>query len=83
MESPDLGRVRGCRCGPAQSLAVLPGVRQARSSSLTEDLSFECGEDGQQARHRSTRGRSQVQRLGQRHEAHYEMLQFRECNSVR
>jgi len=44
--------VRGCRCGPAQSLAVLPGVRQARSSSLTEDLSFECSEYGQQARHR-------------------------------
>ena len=62
---PDVGRSAGR--GPIQP------------SSLTQDLPLECGEDGQQTRHRSTRGRSQVQCLGQRHEAHTEMLQFLKC----
>ena len=75
-------RDRGCR--PAQSFAVLPGVGQAGASSLPQDLPFELGEDGQQPRHRSTGRRSQVQRLGQRHEAHAEMLQFlKGCQQIR
>ena len=78
MESSDLGRVRGSRCGPAQAFAVLPGVGQSGASSLTQDFPFESGEYGQQPRHRSTCGRSQVQCLGQGNETHAEMLQFLE-----
>ena len=47
-------------------------------SSFPQNLPFELGEDRQQSGHRSTGGRGQVQRLGQRHEAHAEMLQFLE-----
>ena len=46
MQSPDLGRVRGCRCWPAQTLAVLPGVGQASPSSFPQNLPFKLGEYG-------------------------------------
>jgi len=58
MKSPDLDGVRGYRCWPAQRLAVLPGAGQSGASSLTQDLPFECSEDGQQPRLRSTRSRT-------------------------
>ena len=49
---------------------------QASPSPFPQNLSFELGEDGQQSGHRSTGWRGQIQRLGQRHEADTEMLQF-------
>ena len=84
MQFPDLGSVHGRCCRPAQPFAVLPSVGQASASSLPQDLPFELGENGQQPRHRSTGRRSQVQRLGQRHETHTEMLQFlKGCQQIR
>ena len=64
MQLPDFRSVNGRGCRPTQPFPVLPCMGQASPSSLTQDLPFECGEDGQQAGHRPTRGRSQVQRLG-------------------
>ena len=84
MKFPDFRSVRGCGCRPAQPFPVLPGMGQAGASSLPQNLPFELGEDGQQAGHRSTRGRGQVQRLCQRNEADAEMLQFLErCQQIR
>src|SRR5664279_1780398 len=79
MKFPDFRTVNGRGGRPTQPFPVFPSMGQASPSSLTQDLPFEGGEDGQQASHRSTRGCSQVQRLGQRHEAHTEMLQLLEC----
>ena len=75
MQFPDLGGVWGGGCGPAQALAVQPGLEQSRASSLPQNLSFEFGENREQTRHRSPSRRSQVQCLGQRNEAHSQMLQ--------
>jgi hypothetical protein len=41
-----------------ERLAVLPGAGQSGASSLTQDPAFECCEDGQQPRLRSTRSRT-------------------------
>jgi hypothetical protein len=62
----------------AQALAVLPSVRQASPSSFPQNLLFELSEYGQQAGHRSTSRRGQIQRLRQRNEADAEVLQFLE-----
>jgi len=73
---------RGCR--PAQPFAVQPGLGQPGSSSLPQNLPFKLCEYRQKAGHRSTGWRSQVQRLGQRHKAHSEMLQFlKGCQQIR
>jgi hypothetical protein len=58
--------VQGGGCWPAQAFAVLPGVGQSSPSSLTQDLPFECGEDGRLAGHRPAGWRSQVQRLAKK-----------------
>src|SRR5271165_4544766 len=44
--------------------------------ALPKDLALEGSENGQQRSHRTTRRCGQVQRLGKRHEADAEMLQF-------
>ena len=61
---------------PAQAFAVLPRVGQAGAHPLAQDLPFELGEHGEQAGHRATCGRGQIERFGQRYETHSEMLQF-------
>ena len=79
MQFPDLGSLEARSRRPAQSFAVLPGVRQASPSSFPQNLPFELGEDRQQAGHRATGRRGQIQRLGQRDETDAEMLQFLKC----
>ena len=51
---------------------------QAGAYPFLENPPFELGEDRQQARHRSTRRRGQVQRFRQRDKPDAEMLQFLE-----
>jgi hypothetical protein len=68
--------VQRSSCGPAQALAVLPGVRQSSTSSFPQNLSFELREYRQQAGHRATGRRGQVQCLSQWDEPDSEMLQF-------
>ncbi len=68
MQFPDFRSVYSHGCGPTQPFAVLPSVGQASPGSFPQNLSFELGEDCQQAGHRTTGGRCQVQRLGQRYE---------------
>ena len=69
---------------PTQALAVLPGVRQASTHPLAQDLPFELGEHRQQAGHRATGWCGQIQRFGQRYETDSEMLQFlKRCQQVR
>ena len=67
---------RGCR--PSQPFPVLPRMGQASPSPFPQNLSFKLSEDRQQSGHGSTGRRGQIQRLGQRHEAHAEMFQFLE-----
>jgi len=76
VEFPYLVGVEGRRYRSAQALANLAGVGQAGADSFAENLPFELREDRQQGRHGSTRGRGQVQCLGQRNETDSEMLQF-------
>src|SRR5664280_1133030 len=49
---------------------------KASPYSFPKDFALEGGENGQQRGHRTTRRSGQVERLGQRHEADAEMLQF-------
>ena len=57
---------------------------QAGPSSFPQNFPFELGENSEQAGHRTPGGRSQIQRLGQRHEADAEMLQLLEgCQQIR
>jgi len=68
--------MNGGSCRPAESLPVLPRMRQASPSSFPQNLSFELSENRQKAGHRSTGGSGQIQRLGQRHETYSEMFQL-------
>jgi hypothetical protein len=43
----DLIGVQSRGCGPAQTLAVLPGMSQSGAHAFPQYLSFELGEDGQ------------------------------------
>ena len=80
MQLPDFRSVNGSGCRPTQPFPVLPRMGQASPSSLPQNLPFELSKDGQQASH-GTPGRcGQIQRLGQRHEAHSEMFQFLESH---
>ncbi|MGA2723431.1 MAG: hypothetical protein ABSG79_13590 [Bryobacteraceae bacterium] len=74
--SPDFRSVYGRGGWPTQPFSVLPRLRQASPSSFPQNLSFELGEDSQQAGHRSPGWCGQVQRLAQRYETDPEMLQF-------
>jgi hypothetical protein len=65
VELPDLVGVKGCRYWATQALAVLTGVRQAGTDALAQNLPFEFGKHGQQARHGSTGGCGQIQGFGQ------------------
>jgi hypothetical protein len=78
MQFSDFGSVYGRGCRPPQPFPVLARMRQAGLGTFPQNLPFELGEDGQQASHSSTGGRSQVQRLGQRYETDSQMLQFLE-----
>jgi hypothetical protein len=51
-------------------------MSEACPHAFPEDLALELGEDGQQSGHRTPRGCSQVQRLGQQYEANAEMFKF-------
>jgi len=53
-------------------------MRQASPGSFPQDFPFELSKDGQQAGHRATGWRRQVQRLGQRNETGAKMFQFLE-----
>ena len=75
-------RERGCR--PTETFTILAGVGETSPRSFPQNLSFKLGEDRQQTGHGSTRGCGQVQRFGQRDEAHSEMLQFlKGCQQIR
>lgn len=76
MQFPDFRGVYSCRSRSPQPFSILPRMRQARPRSFPQNLPFELREDGKQAGHGATGRRGQVQCLGQRHEAHTEMLQF-------
>src|ERR1035438_2111775 len=43
----DLIGVQCCGCGPAQTLAVQPGMSESSPYAFTEDLALEASEDGQ------------------------------------
>src|ERR1035437_6219613 len=51
-------------------------MSEFRPNSFPKDFALEGGENGQQRGHCTTRRSGQVERLGQRHEADAEMLQF-------
>jgi len=68
--------VHGYSRRSAKPSAVLPGMSEAGPHAFPEDLALELGEDGQQSGHRTPRGCSQVQRLGQQYEANAEMFKF-------
>jgi hypothetical protein len=51
-------------------------LSEARPSSFPQNLPFELGEYSQQARHRATGWRSQIQSLGQRNETDTKMFEF-------
>jgi hypothetical protein len=52
----DLIGVQCCGCGPAQTLAVQPGMSESGPYAFTEDLALEASEDGQKPRRRTTGG---------------------------
>jgi hypothetical protein len=56
------------RLPPDRAVAVSPGTGQAGARSFPQNLPFEVSENGEQASHRATRRRRQIQRLSQRHE---------------
>jgi hypothetical protein len=76
MQLADLGGVQSRRNWPIQLFAVQPSLRQSGARPVTQDLTFELGEDGQQTRHGTTGRSCEIQRLGQRDETDTEMLQF-------
>src|SRR5580704_16516478 len=76
VQSPDLSGVPSRRDWPTQLFAVQPCLNQSGACTLAQDLTFELGEDCQQAGHRATGGRREIERFGQRDEADSEMLQF-------
>jgi len=78
MQFPNLGGVQSRGHRAAEAFAILPGMGQASPRSLSQNLSFELGEYGQQAGHRSTGRRGQVQCLGQGNEPDSKMFQFLE-----
>lgn len=63
MQFPNLCRMESGGNGPTQPFSILPSLSQASPSPLAQNLSFELGEDRQQAGHGATSGRGQVQRL--------------------
>jgi len=65
IELLDLVGVECCCYRPAQTVAVLAGLRQAGTDSFPENLPLELREDGEQAHHGSTGGRGQIQCFGQ------------------
>src|ERR1039458_8318492 len=71
--------MHSCGCGPAQTLAVLPGMSESSPHAFPQDLTLEAGENCQQSSHCSTNWCGQVQRLSQRHEPDTEMLKFLKC----
>jgi len=78
MQFPDFGSVYSRGCRPAQSFPILPRMRQARSRSFAQNLTFELSKDRQQAGHGAACRSCEIQRFGQRHEAHSEVFQFLE-----
>ncbi len=58
------------------AFAAFPRAGQASPRSFPQNLSFKLRANRQQPSHYPTGRRGQVQHLGQRHEAHSEMLQF-------
>ena len=76
MQFPDFGGVYGRGRRPCPVVCRSPALRQARPSSLPQNLPLELSEDRQQAGHRATGWRGQIQRLRQRHEADAEMFEF-------
>jgi hypothetical protein len=56
--------VPGRRLRPAKRFPILPGLRQAGSRSLPQNLAFELSEDRKQAGHCATGWRGQIQCLG-------------------
>src|SRR5689334_1879592 len=73
---PDFPGLSRCRGGSAEFLSVLPCVGQASPRSVPQNLPFELREYSQQASHRSTGWRGQVQCLSQRNETDAKMFQF-------
>ena len=49
LEFPDVGDRESSRRRPAQSLPILPCMRQPRPGAFSQDLPFELSEDGEQA----------------------------------
>ena len=78
MELADLRGLKSRGDRPAESFAILPSMGQTSPGSFPQNLSFEFGEYGQQASHRSTAWRGQIQRFGQRHETDAKMIEFLE-----
>jgi hypothetical protein len=63
MQFPDFRSMYGRGCRPTQPFSVLPRLGQASPSPFPQNLSFELGENGKQASHRSTGRAGQIQRL--------------------
>ena len=78
VQFPDFRSIYGRGCGPTELFAVLTRMCQASLGPLLQNLAFERRENGQQASHRSTGRRRQVQRLSHGDESHSEMVQFLE-----
>lgn len=78
MQLPDLRDVKPCRDRPPQSFTVLPGLSQASTGSLAQNLPFELSEYGEQSGHSSSGRSGQIQSLGQRNEPDAEILEFLE-----
>ena len=79
MQFPNLGSMHRRGRRPAETLPDLPRMRQTSPRSLSQNLSFELGENGEQARHGASGWRGQVQCLSQRNEPDTQVLQFLEC----
>jgi hypothetical protein len=65
--------------GPTESFAVLPGLRQAGSRSLSQNLTFELSENRKQASHSTTGWCGQIQGFGQGDETNTKMIQLLKC----
>jgi hypothetical protein len=63
MKFPDLRSIYGRGCRPTQPFPILPRLGQASPSPFSQNLSFELGENSEQASHRSTGRAGQIQRL--------------------
>src|SRR5260370_33418214 len=78
VQFPDVSGPEPRRLRPAQSFPIQPGLGQASASSLSQNLSFELGEDSQQSVHRTPGWCGQIQSLGEGNETDAEMFQFLE-----